>query len=334
MLMAAPPPTDPGLADACGEDPGLLCETVWDATDSTFWSKVADWVIGKPLTIMLIFLVAWIVARIARRLMRRAVRKVMVGDRETAARTLQRVGIGADPVTVLDPRRTARAESIATMLASTATVVVWVIALFMVVGELGIDLAPLIAGAGIAGVALGFGAQSLVKDCLTGVFMLLEDQYGIGDVVDLGEATGVVEKITLRTTVLRGGDGTVWHVPNGEVVRVGNRSQLWSMAVLDVVVAYDANLDLARHTMLDAATRLCETEDYAGDVLEAPELLGVEAMGPAGINLRLHVKTAPGAQYRLQRALREAIRDALVGAGVGVPPAMPPPAAGPADRPS
>ena len=94
---------------------------------------------------------------------------------------------------------------------------IWVIALFLVLGELGIDLAPLIAGAGIAGVALGFGAQSLVKDCLTGVFMLLEDQYGIGDVVDLGEATGVVEQISLRTTVLRGGDGTVWHVPNGEV---------------------------------------------------------------------------------------------------------------------
>ena len=131
------------------------------------------------------------------------------------------------------------------MIASTATVLIWVIALFLVLGELGIDLAPLIAGAGIAGVALGFGAQNVVKDCLAGLFMLIEDQYGIGDVVDLGEAAGTVERITLRTTVLRGLDGTVWHVPNGEVVRVGNQSQLWSVAVVDVAVAYDADIAVA-----------------------------------------------------------------------------------------
>ena len=117
--------------------------------------------------------------------------------------------------------------------------------MFLVLSELGIDLAPLIAGAGIAGVALGFGAQSLVKDCLSGLFMLIEDQFGIGDVVDLGEAAGTVERVTLRATVLRGLDGTVWHVPNGEVQRVGNRSQLWSVAVVDVVVGYDADIAAA-----------------------------------------------------------------------------------------
>ncbi len=108
---------------------------------------------------------------------------------------------------------------------------IWVIATLLVLGELGINLAPLIAGAGIAGIALGFGAQNLVKDCVSGLFMLIEDQYGIGDVVDLGVASGPVEQITLRTTVLRGQDGTVWHVPNGEIRRVGNRSKLWSVAV-------------------------------------------------------------------------------------------------------
>ena len=118
-------------------------------------------------------------------------------------------------------------------------------------GELGINLAPLIAGAGIAGIAIGFGAQNLVKDCVSGLFMLIEDQYGIGDVVDLGVATGAVERITLRTTVLRGQDGTVWHVPNGEIRRVGNRSKLWSVAVLDVVVAYDADLEATREVVHD-----------------------------------------------------------------------------------
>ena len=129
------------------------------------------------------------------------------------------------------------------------------LAVLLVLGELGVDLAPLIAGAGIAGIALGFGAQNLVKDCITGLFMLIEDQYGIGDVVDLGVATGSVERITLRTTVLRGQDGTVWHVPNGEIRRVGNRSKLWSVAVLDVVVAYDADLAATREVVHDVAER-------------------------------------------------------------------------------
>ena len=184
-------------------------------------------------------------------------------------------------------------------------------------GELGINLAPLIAGAGIAGVALGFGAQNLVKDCVSGLFMLIEDQYGIGDVVDLGVATGAVERITLRTTVLRGQDGTVWHVPNGEIRRVGNRSKLWSVAVLDVVVAYDADLerDPAGRSH-DAAAEVCESEEFAGDVLEAPEILGVESVSRRGVTLRLLVKTGPGAQFRLQRALREAIKLALDDAGV------------------
>ena len=132
---------------------------------------------------------------------------------------------------------------IATVVASTASVAIWVVGILLALGQLGLDLAPLIAGAGIAGVALGFGAQNLVKDCITGLFMLLEDQYGIGDSVDLGVASGSVEQVSLRTTVMRGQDGTVWHVPNGEVRRVGNRTKLWSVAVLDVVVAYDADLD-------------------------------------------------------------------------------------------
>ena len=143
-------------------------------------------------------------------------------------------------------RRKARAESIGAALAGVVAVAIWVVAMFAIASVLGINLAPLLAGAGVAGVALGFGAQSLVRDCISGLFMLLEDQYGIGDQVDLGAASGTVERVSLRTTVVRGADGTVWHVPNGEVRRVGNQSKLWSMAVVDVDVAVDANLDAAR----------------------------------------------------------------------------------------
>ena len=131
-------------------------------------------------------------------------------------KALERVGY-EPPDEGTSRRREARAQSLSTVLASTAVVLIWVVALMMIVGEIGINLGPLIASAGIAGVALGFGAQSLVKDCLSGTFMLIEDQYGIGDIVDLGEAQGTVERISLRTTVLRSQDGTVWHVPNGEV---------------------------------------------------------------------------------------------------------------------
>ena len=140
-------------------------------------------------------------------------------------------------------RRTSRAESIGAALAGVAAVAIWIVAVFSIASVLGVDLAPLLAGAGIAGVALGFGAQSLVRDCISGLFILIEDQFGIGDQVDLGAASGTVERISLRTTVLRGADGTVWHVPNGEVRRVGNQSKLWSMAVVDVDIPVDADLN-------------------------------------------------------------------------------------------
>jgi moderate conductance mechanosensitive channel len=159
-----------------------------------------------------------------------------------------------------------------------------------------------------------------VKDCVAGFFMLVADQYGLGDVVDLGVASGSVERETLRTTVLRSQDGTVWHVPNGEVRRVGNRSQLWSVAVLDVTVAYDADLAATRRVVHDVAEQVCADEQYTSDVLAAPELLGLEAAGLDGVTLRLLVKTNPGAQYRLQRALREQVKLAIDDAGIEVRP--------------
>jgi small conductance mechanosensitive channel len=322
-MLLAPPPVDPGLVEACGIDPGMICEAVWDGTSNEFVAKLADWVIGIPLTVALILLVAWLVARWARRFVRGAVYRFIDADRD-AAKALKTVGVDVDVAVADDPRRAARASSISTVFASTISVTIWVIALLIILGEIGINLAPLIAGAGIAGVAIGFGAQNLVKDCVSGLFMLIEDQYGIGDSVDLGVATGSVERVTLRTTVLRGQDGTVWHVPNGEVRRVGNRSKLWSVAVLDVVVAYHADLEAARHVVADAAAEVCESADFAGDVLEAPEILGLESIDADAVTLRLLVKTGPGRQFRLQRALREAVKLAIDRAGVPAPGAEPP----------
>ncbi len=318
-MQAAEP--DPALLDACGDKPNAVCKWVWEQTDNEVLSTIADWLIGRPLEALLILLVAWVASHVARRMIRRAIFRVVVADRNAATRALDRM-VPPQRVSVEDPRRTSRAASIATVVSSTASVLIWVVAILLALGQLGLDLAPLIAGAGIAGVALGFGAQNLVKDCITGLFMLIEDQYGIGDSVDLGVASGSVERVTLRTTVMRGQDGTVWHVPNGEIRRVGNRTKLWSVAVLDVVVAYDADLGRTREIVQSAAEELVADDRYEGDVLAAPELLGVESVGADGVVLRLLVRTGPGAQFRLQRALREAIKGALDAAGVDV---LPPP---------
>ena len=319
---------DPALVDACGDDPNFLCERVFDASGGNqTLARLADWVLDRPLTIIFILIGALIAARLLRRAADRLVQRVVAPpDRGRRFRVP-----GLDGVTDLleedhrerdermAVRRAARAASISAVLRSTITVTVWSIAFMLVLGELGLDLAPLIAGAGIVGVALGFGAQSLVKDCISGLFMLMEDQYGIGDVIDLGEATGVVEEVALRTTVLRGVDGTVWHVPNGEVQRVGNKSQIWSTALIDIDVAYDADLQAVREVMQRSAEAVCAGDDMVDRILDAPQVLGVETLGADGITLRMTVTTAPGAQWDVQRALRQGLKEAFDEADIDIP---------------
>src|SRR5690606_34641322 len=181
----------------------------------------------------------------------------------------------------------ARATTLGVVLRSLAGFVVWTIAVLTILGEIGINLGPLIAGAGLAGVALGFGAQSLVKDFLAGMFMLIEDQYGVGDVIDVGEASGTVEAVSLRTTRLRDVNGTVWHVPNGQILRVGNMSQQWARALLDVSVAYGTDLDEAQRLIKEVADEVWRDRRWVGLVLEEPEVWGVEDIGPDGITIRL-----------------------------------------------
>jgi small-conductance mechanosensitive channel len=303
----------------CYEEGGNLCSWVYDRTgDNETLANLSHFLVDRPLRILLVLLVAWILAWLARRWVKRLVGQ-MVADN---ASRLGRLGIELPKSvvpTVRDPRRESRAASISVVLTSTVVTSIWVIAGMIILGIVGINLAPLIAGAGIAGVALGFGAQSLVKDCIAGLFMLIEDQYGIGDVVDLGEATGVVEEISLRTTVLRGLDGTVWHVPNGVVERVGNKSQLWSVALLDVDVAYDTDLEWAQELLLRAATEVCERDEFEPIVVEPPTVLGVEALGADGITLRLTIKTTPGSQWALQRAIRAHIKTVFDDASVEIP---------------
>jgi small conductance mechanosensitive channel len=271
------------------------------STVASVLTDLGEWFVGAPLNIVVVVILVLLLRRVTQR---------------AVTRTLTRA---VSHASVRDPRAEARATTISTVLTSSLNVAVLSIGGLLVLGELGVNLAPLIAGAGIVGVALGFGAQSLVKDCITGLFMLVEDQYGVGDIVDVGEASGVVEQVTLRVTRLRSVDGTVWHIPNGVITRVGNKSQLWSMALLDVDVAYGADPTAAGEVILDAARRTCEHEQFAPQVLEEPQLLGVEALQADGVTLRLRVKTLPGEQWALMRALRAEIKRSLDVAGIEIP---------------
>ena len=219
---------------------------------------------------------------------------------------------------LLSARREQRARTMASVLKSLTTWTIGVIVVLTVLDALGIPTGPLLASAGIVGVAVGFGAQALVRDVISGIFMLAEDQYGVGDVVDLGDASGVVEAVGLRITRVRDVDGTVWYIRNGQVLRVGNRSQGWARAVLDVGIAYGEDVTRAEELLLDVAKQLKDDTEFGPLVLEEPEMWGVESVSADGVVLRLVVKTQPLQQWAVARELRRRIKERFDGEGVRV----------------
>jgi len=298
-----------------------MLAVTWDVT----WDEVWSWIVGTPLKIIVILLGAFIVVRVTRRIIRKATaRGVGYNVPQPPSWWRKRTELvpegGAVPE---EARRSQRAHAIASLLESVVVTVVWVIAILMIIDLLGINLAPLLAGVSIAGIAIGFGAQSFVADVISGLFMLIEDQYGVGDVVDFGDAQGVVESVTLRTTIVRGQDGTRWYVPNGKIQRVGNRTQGWARAVVDVSVGYGNELDQVKTVILDAARTALADDTLKPKVRSEPEVLGVERLGPEGVTVRLQVQVQAGSQWEVQRVLRERVQDALGKAGVQPP--QPPP---------
>ena len=216
-------------------------------------------------------------------------------------------------------RRVQRAKTMGDLFKSVVTGVLVGVIGTMMLSELGVNIAPIIASAGIIGIALGFGAQSLVKDFLSGVFMIFEDQYGVGDVVDLGEASGTVEAVTLRVTRLRDVNGTVWYVPNGEILRVGNMSQNWSRAVVDVCVAYGEDLDRVKRVLTEVAHDLWDDDEFRELIIEEPEVTGVEMLAADSVNLRVMIKTLPMEQWAIARELRQRIKARFDHEGIEIP---------------
>jgi small conductance mechanosensitive channel len=189
-------------------------------------------------------------------------------------------------------------------------------ALIAILSELGIAIGALAAGAGILGAALGFGAQSLVKDFIAGLFIVVEDQFGVGDFVDLGTATGVVESIRLRVTQVRDTEGTVWYVRNGEILRVGNQSQGWSRIILDLPLAYNSDLDKAKKVLEAAALKLTETPAMKSGLIGKPEIWGIQALAGEEVVFRMVQQVRPSKKEALTRALRAEVKTALDKAGI------------------
>jgi moderate conductance mechanosensitive channel len=299
-----------GLQKACGS-PGnrtWLCETVYRITGSNGAADVAD-AVSKPARILLILVVAFVAVWLARRLVQRL------------ARRLKAVPV---PDTASAARRNQRAETTAGVIRSVVTIGIWTIALITILGELGVDLAPLLAGAGVAGVALGFGAQTVVRDFLAGTFMLLEDQFGVGDVIDVGlpagtntvYVAGVVEAVSLRVTQVRDVEGTLWFVPNGQMQRVGNKSQQWSRAVLDLSFAPTTSLDRAREVIETVGRELREAPEWHQRIPTDPEVWGIEALAGDHVVVRVVVRTVPLAQWDVAREFRARLKTAFEGAGL------------------
>lgn len=320
------------LATACGDSPSMVCRWVFDATGSADLADLADWLLARPSKVILVFLLAFVVNRIVRRGIRRLTDRLVADqERKAAAREAAEIDDGrfaalrdrarekAAFLRMQTERSQQRATSLGAVLRSITSLVVYTMAVIIALGEFGISLGPLVAGAGIVGVAVGFGAQTLVRDFLTGVFMLVEDQYGVGDVVDLGEASGTVEAVNLRTTRLRDVHGTVWHIPNGEIRRVGNKSQQWARAVLDVEVAYDTDLAAAAEVIKRVADSVWQDHLENATVLEEPEIWGVESFGANAIAIRLVLKVEPGEQWATSREVRKRLKAAFDEAGIEIP---------------
>jgi small conductance mechanosensitive channel len=311
--------TKPG----CADDATTWCGQVWNVTHNSWLAESAGWLVAKPLNILAILVAAFLVRFLLHRLIRRltmsqgGVPAILRPLRERAPQTL---------AALVSERRSQRARTIGSVLQSIASFVVFGIAVVLVLGDLGFNLTPIIASAGVIGVAVGFGAQNLVKDFLSGIFMLLEDQYGVGDVVDLGEASGTVESVGLRVTTVRDYAGTVWYVRNGEIQRVGNSSQGFAVAVVDVPLHYSTDVNQALHLLTEVAEQATAEPPISDDVLEPPKVLGVQGMTADNITLRMTVKVRPARQWATQRELFRRVMAVFEQDGIRPPvsrPALP-----------
>ncbi|MFC7487976.1 mechanosensitive ion channel family protein [Knoellia sp. CPCC 206453] len=288
--------------------------------------RIQEWLLTDGLRILLTLVLAvvvrWLLHRLIARVVKTMTSKTTARDDEWRDRFLPG-RLFAEASATARARHQQRTATLGSLLRSSVTFVVGLVAMLTVMALVGIPLGPLLASAGVGGVALGFGAQSLVKDFLSGVFMILEDQYGVGDVIDTGEAIGTVEEVSLRVTRLRDANGVTWYIRNGEIVRIGNLSQHRATAIIDVPVSYDEDVAHVTAVIREAVAAMAGDEAWDGRLLDTPTVAGIESIVGQTMTLRVLAETSPGDKVDIQRELRQRIKSALDVAGVKAPPMNP-----------
>ncbi len=286
------------------------------------WTEFGEWFLGPPLRIIVIILAALVIRWLVRRAIRGMERAMIVRfESRRQDRTIGKVLIAASGADV--ERRRQRALTLGSLLRSVSAFVISLITILTIMAEVGLPLGPLLASAGVGGVALGFGAQSLVKDFLSGIFMVIEDQYGVGDVIDTGEAIGTVEEVTLRITRVRDASGVVWFIRNGEIVRIGNRSQGWAAAYIDVPVDYNEDPGELMPLLSEVVATMYAEERWEETLIEVPLVAGVESVSGGVMTLRIIAKCHPGEQFGVAREVRIRVKEAFDDAGVRGPQILP-----------
>ena len=325
-------PIAQALADSCGADPGAVCSLVYDLSGNGTAARISD-LAARPVKVAIILVAALVINRMVRRWLDRAVegwleRRSAAADQarsETAEASgpiddLREVALRRARLLIDQQERAGqRTKTLASLIGAISSVVIYGMAVMMSLAEFDVNLGPLIAGAGILGVAIGFGSKNLVQDFMSGAFMLLEDQYGVGDAVDVGETVGVVEEVNLRTTQVRDINGTLWHIPNGTIRRVANMSQDWGRTVLDIEVAYDTDLGEAMAVIKEVADSVWNDQLPNATITEEPGIAGIQSFGESAVVIRLMAKTEPGEQFAAARVLRGRLKEALDDAGIEIP---------------
>ena len=307
LSSVARPRVFEATSSAASNDRGVIHQLLTDVgVGSDTAHAVQVWTVG-PLKVLVVLLIALVLTRIERRFSRRLV---------STLRVVSPMG----PST----RGLERTQTIAGVISAIFRTVIWVIAWLTIFSQLGIRLTPFVAGATVIGAALGFGAQTLVKDFLSGLLIIAEDQYEVGDDIVVGTTSGTVEGVTLRVTRIRSIDGVVWYVPNGDIRTVGNNSESDSVALVEVVVPLGTDLTAAGRVAEEEARKMAEDLDWAACIIGEPNFAGVAAVDAVGVTMRVTVRTTPGDHIRVARNLRlrilERLRiDGLAWAPVPVP---------------
>ncbi|MDA2980959.1 MAG: mechanosensitive ion channel family protein [Actinomycetota bacterium] len=271
---------------------------------------------GAALRIIGVVIAGIAASLILRVIIRRIVNEVVRGVKR-ANQVDDTQELNASPISAM--RSVQRTRTLGSVLNNTSTWVIVIVVSILALTELGFSVTALVASAGILGAALGFGAQSIIKDVLNGLFMVFEDQLGVGDVVDLGIAEGVVERVGIRITEIRDVSGTLWFVRNGEILRVGNKTQDWSRVILDLPVPYDSNIDDIQNLLLESAQEFAASPQWRRKIMEDPEVWGVQSLSAEAVTLRLVVKVRAGEQWTAERALYRALKDSLDKRQVDIP---------------